>query len=238
MHTPSASYIPPSPCSSPSAYISTSTVTSCTSKTNTLPDSPLQLPIAPPRHPARHLHVDIRALGVPRHHRPQQGQLDCVAAVESGARGRATESVCEYCVCGYGGMYMYFPVPPPLSRFLGWGIAGGGGWGAECETDELRIRHSSLWGKCDVGGRWDGVPWRTWEGVDVRSCWVGVADMEWGVGDFACGSLCNSLSSEWPYKNYKIRWVEYKCEWQYKCNTVQANMTTIVYWLWHITSIL
>jgi hypothetical protein len=67
------------------------------------PDRPLQLPIAAAGDPAHHLHIDVRALRVPRHHRPQQGKLLCVAVLEGRARWRAPESVCQCGVCRYGG---------------------------------------------------------------------------------------------------------------------------------------
>jgi hypothetical protein len=70
-----------------------------------VPDGSLQLPIAAPRDPAHNLHLDIRALRVPRHHRPQQGQLLCVAVLEGRPRRRAPQSVRQHCVRRHGCKY-------------------------------------------------------------------------------------------------------------------------------------
>ena len=75
---------------------------------NSTSDSALQLPIPPPRHPPHHLHDHIRALRLPRHHRPQQGELLRQPYLESCASRRETEPVCESGVRSYGGKCWVF----------------------------------------------------------------------------------------------------------------------------------
>ena len=66
-------------------------------------DGPLQLPVPTGSHPPLHLHVDVRALRLPQHHRQPQGELLHQPAMEVCAHWRAVESVCELGVLCYGG---------------------------------------------------------------------------------------------------------------------------------------
>lgn len=50
-------------------------------------DSALQLPVPSPRNPPHNLHGDIRALRLPRHHRPQQRKLLCQPHMEGRKSG-------------------------------------------------------------------------------------------------------------------------------------------------------
>lgn len=67
------------------------------------PDCPLQLPIAPPRHPSHHLHFYLCPPRLPGHHGSQQGHLLLRALLEVRAHRRASVAICVDCVCGHGG---------------------------------------------------------------------------------------------------------------------------------------
>jgi hypothetical protein len=93
----------------PSAALPTTTATSAYPLTPPT-DRPLQLPIPPPSNPPHNLHLRLRALRLPWYNRPQKGRLARrVAHMEGRAGGRAPESVCEHCVCGYGCKSINFP---------------------------------------------------------------------------------------------------------------------------------